>query len=517
MSGTEKIKLIRDPLYGYISIRENYCRDFVDTPIFQRLRQIEQTSMRVLYPAAHHDRFAHSLGVYHLASKLFRSLQDRNQFGRELCSEARLQHSFEFAALLHDCAHFPFSHTGEDIAQEIHFDKIEKALLAEVNNVTFSEDYVSADAAIHELASALIVLKEYSAKIRAYGGDPQLVVRMIIGCQYQKPKGQNKIENCMISLINGQTIDVDKLDYLARDTWATGVDNAVVDLDRLIPSICLDHDSELGCIVINKQSCSVVNNVCQARDFLYQWIVCHHKVQQDQSLIKEAIRLLGEALGEKLGVSKNEALKPLFSWESLITSQSIGDLEVIYLPADGDIRYLLKKYCGDNEIVKNLLQRKNDLRPIWKTYTEFCHLFKEHLTPEGLTEDAEIDRALREIHKCKTIGTARKKVVEYQEKSRTGGKSWTANVTPFLERLKQLNGEQKWGSYYEVNIKTSIKSLASLAVKLGDGKITYGELFGNHQLPVSLYGYLFSNRNASHPEIISTLQKEARIIAGKAT
>lgn len=516
MNGSEKIKLIRDPIYGYISIRENYFRDFIDTPIFQRLRQVEQTSMRVLYPAAHHDRFAHSLGVYHLAAKLFRSLEDREEFGKELRSPERIRHSFEFAALLHDCAHFAFSHTGEEIAQKIHSNRIEEQLLAEVNNNKFAADYVDANAAIHELTSALIVLKVYAGKIKEYGADPELVVRMIIGCQHQNPVGQDKIENCLISLINGQTIDVDKLDYLTRDTWATGVDNAVVDLDRLIPSICLDLDDNKGCIVISKQSCSVVNNVCQARDFLYQWIVCHHKVQQDQSLVKRAIRLLGDALGEKTGQKWEKALEPLFSWESLIEPQAIGDLETIYLPADGDIRYLMKKYCGDDETVKELLGRGTSQTPLWKTYIEFCHLFKKHLSPDTVSDGVRLEQALADIDDCKSIGSARKKVAAIRA-IETVEKSWTANVTPFLKRLNQLNEEHQWGRYYEVNIKTSIKSLASLAVRLGDEKITYGELFGDHQLPVSLYGYLFAPKDAPSSDIISILQKEARIIAGKET
>jgi len=66
-----KNKIIRDPIYGYISIPGQYYIDFIDTPIFQRLRRIEQTSMRVLYPSAHHDRFAHSMGVYYLGSIAF--------------------------------------------------------------------------------------------------------------------------------------------------------------------------------------------------------------------------------------------------------------------------------------------------------------------------------------------------------------------------------------------------------------------------------------------------------------
>ena len=71
----KKDKLFRDSVHGYISVPAAICADYIDTPIFQRLRYIEQTSMRVLYPSAHHDRFIHSLGVYHLGKMAFSHLR----------------------------------------------------------------------------------------------------------------------------------------------------------------------------------------------------------------------------------------------------------------------------------------------------------------------------------------------------------------------------------------------------------------------------------------------------------
>ena len=75
MSGT-KTKEFRDTVHGYISVPSEWCSAFVDTPIFQRLKYIEQTSMRPLYPCARHDRFAHSLGVFHLAKTAFHRVRE---------------------------------------------------------------------------------------------------------------------------------------------------------------------------------------------------------------------------------------------------------------------------------------------------------------------------------------------------------------------------------------------------------------------------------------------------------
>lgn len=112
-------KLIRDNVHGYLQIPAVVVKEIIDTPVFQRLRQIEQTSMRALYPSAHHDRFVHSLGVYHLGKMAYAGLihnvksskmeiYDSYKTFWESCGKC-----FELACLLHDCAHAPMSHSFE--------------------------------------------------------------------------------------------------------------------------------------------------------------------------------------------------------------------------------------------------------------------------------------------------------------------------------------------------------------------------------------------------------------------
>lgn len=112
-----KNKLIRDTIHGYIEIPEIVVKKIIDTPIFQRLRQIEQTSMRALYPSAHHDRFVHSIGVYHLGKLAFKGLLN-NIKGESFYQKNKIfgDHygtCFELACLLHDCGHAPMSHSFE--------------------------------------------------------------------------------------------------------------------------------------------------------------------------------------------------------------------------------------------------------------------------------------------------------------------------------------------------------------------------------------------------------------------
>ena len=132
-SGAERYKTFRDPIYGYIYIEESVVRNIIDTATFQRLRDIRQTSYAPLYPAALHNRFIHSIGVYYLGQMAFDALvwsakgqKIRAGTGRHssmggLLSEdewSRCRSLFSLACLLHDVGHAPFSHTGEDYYRE---------------------------------------------------------------------------------------------------------------------------------------------------------------------------------------------------------------------------------------------------------------------------------------------------------------------------------------------------------------------------------------------------------------
>ncbi|MDA3926529.1 MAG: HD domain-containing protein [Kiritimatiellae bacterium] len=223
-------RLIKDPVHGYISVPRDFFDKFIDTPIFQRLRNIEQTSMRPLYPAAHHDRFIHSLGVYHLGCKIVRNLSA--QRGVSECGVSdeewlRTTKSFEIACLLHDCGHAPFSHTYEIYYNhsKTGIKRAERYLLRVANDRGFQSDFedMGAPPAPHESFSAYLVVSVFSLQIKEAGGDPILVARMITGIKNTQVSAVNRLEDIFINLLNGSPIDVDKLDYILRDTWASGV------------------------------------------------------------------------------------------------------------------------------------------------------------------------------------------------------------------------------------------------------------------------------------------------------
>ena len=111
------MKRILDTVHGYIMVDESFVDHIIDTQLFQRLRRVEQTSIRAVYPSARHDRFIHSLGVFHIGSLIVNQLRTdakaNNNWGETDATLEKIYGSYLSACLLHDIAHAPFSHTLE--------------------------------------------------------------------------------------------------------------------------------------------------------------------------------------------------------------------------------------------------------------------------------------------------------------------------------------------------------------------------------------------------------------------
>jgi HD superfamily phosphohydrolase len=239
-------KRFRDPVHGYIDVPADLCDYFIDTPIFQRLRHIEQPSARMLFPSARHDRFSHSIGVYHLAKLASKNIikNDEHKGYLKGIDLKPIIQAFEIASLMHDCAHAPFSHTFEEYYNK---EKQAEDLLLSLVDEDFKTDFsknLKPVTAEHEFASASILLREYKDILRDKFGDlnPSLIARMITGIVHQPVDNKQKeIENCFIRLLNGCPLDVDKLDYILRDSWACGLNFNFIDLIRLLSALTINH------------------------------------------------------------------------------------------------------------------------------------------------------------------------------------------------------------------------------------------------------------------------------------
>lgn len=412
-------KKFLDTVHGYISVPENYCDKLIDTKYFQRLRRIEQTSARSLYPCARHDRFVHSLGVFHLGRKFVASIS------RQMAVEDSLKHTFQIACLLHDCGHSPFSHTLEHLfgTEEELFEKYKEEIKArmldkEIENVNI-EDY---DTKPHEILSALLCVTAFYEQIIELGGNPSLVGRMIMGLPYGTI--EKSLDDCFISLLHGDVIDTDKLDYICRDKWASGYLADSVDLDRLIDAVIIYRNKEGRYKIAYSKSClNEIQALIDSKNFQNNWVFMHHQVVYEQKLLKDSVKELVHCLKPEGDLKANE----LFNYKAFYEKTIVyGDVE-IYLPADDDIVYLMKIHHKEIPHLDEWLSRDYNYFPLWKSYSELKALLDNELCKK-LVEDK--GALYDEI--CKLI------------KEQFGYEAFTLNATPKVKVIKKGQIEIKF-------------------------------------------------------------------------
>ena len=392
-------RIIKDPVHGYISVPREVCDSFVDTEIFQRLRNIEQTSMRWLFPGGRHDRFAHSLGVYHLSCRIVNAII-KNSDDKEVqtaFADGELKTTFEIAALMHDCGHSPFSHTLEDLYNSYIDGAVHDDAYVAFNSVVDAETQKDLQTkrdsgkppAAHEVMSAYVLLANFKNELSAIGvRSHSLAARMITGCAYPNADTIRKqVENILIKLLNGYVVDVDKLDYIIRDTWASGVNNSSIDIARLVDGAKITRvskDVDMVEFVYLPRSLGVIQTVIDARNHLYEWIYGHRVVVYYAEVLKQAIKDLGIVLSnvgtpDPVNNAPQEILRRMFSKDMFVKRVPIvggKDFPAIKLLCDGDIVFLLKMFCGENKWWKIYSSHTSGHIALWKTGAEYRSLIE---------------------------------------------------------------------------------------------------------------------------------------------
>lgn len=277
--------------------------------------------------------------------------------------------------MLHDVGHSPFSHTFEkyyDIPPCLDDKLAESALDDE-----FVRDLnLSLDSKQHEKLSALLVITRFRKIIaEKFELDPVLVARMIIRCHYKSDNEDKKkrFYNCFMDLLNGKSIDVDKLDYVSRDQWISGFSGGSIDIERLLSSVCIISHYNAFQVCYYKRAISEIESVIDIKNFLNLWIFSHHKVIYDQYVLDQAVKKMAIALSHK---NPTLALSDIFNYRSFYEPLYLNG-HPIYLPTDDDLVYLMKTYASSNPYVNEWLYRKHELKPLWKTYPEFYAVFKD--------------------------------------------------------------------------------------------------------------------------------------------
>ena len=296
-------KIIRDLVHEYVT-PTRFDLELIDTVPFQRLSDIRQLTCQHVYPAARHTRFEHSLGVQQLMRNAIRQINKNGIIGKppqadsEPIIDATLEFNAAVAALLHDIGHCPFSHMGE---AEYDKETVRKALVKEVEEHPKLKGCTELlkklrskkdNGAVHEQLSCIVILRKYSRILQnlthtAKKGedeceletDFELIIRSILGIEYDVSTldafKDHKVHNIIVRLLNSKIIDVDKLDYIMRDSYLTAIGTPAIDTQRLFRNMYLD---EQYCLVFTSRAVPSLQNMIDARDGLYSYVYNHHAV-----------------------------------------------------------------------------------------------------------------------------------------------------------------------------------------------------------------------------------------------
>lgn len=379
------MKRILDTVHGYIMIGDEFINHIVDTPLFQRLRRVEQTSIRSVYPSARHDRFIHSLGVYHIGSLIVDHLKNEakaNEYwGETETTMMVLYNSYLSACLLHDIAHAPFSHSFEhyygqkkDLAQR---------LIDAVNNSSFSCDMEAArlldEPNFHEYMSAFVAFTQFHEGLKdRMNLDPEFVARMITGVYYNEQKDQHQIHNCFISLLHGKVIDADRLDYACRDVWASGYSTSSIDLRRLISALHIKRNDKGDYVIcFESNSLNEIEGVLNVKDFQVKYVINHHVVCYEQWLLQSAAEKMALKYFAREDNNGALALGNILNVEAIIGKVHIPEADLIIRNiSDDDLVFLLKQ-DDDNEYYNQWHTRQYTHSALWKSKDEFYHFFQD--------------------------------------------------------------------------------------------------------------------------------------------
>ncbi len=362
-------KRFKDPIYGYIDIEEKMISRVIDTAVFQRLRDVIQTSYSPLYSSAIHNRFVHSIGVYHLGKMAAEAFQNScaDNLSDKFPEIEQYLNIFTLACLLHDVGHAPFSHTGEEFyLKEAKCEELHAEIIGLISDSTMKKEIVnnSYKAAPHELMSVIVSLKAFGNMIP----DEKKIffARCIIGYKYAEDMNSwKRLLNCLIELLNSKIIDVDKLDYLIRDSYMTGFDTVKIDYVRLLKSIQVVYIGDEYRICYNKSAVSVIENVVYAHDAERKWIQNHPTVLYEAYLIQNSFQQIMDQF------MSNGYLEYAYLTEE---GKEIASLGRVRLIGDSDIIYLMKnlRNCRWTDEYFGRQYRKH---PIWKTEAEFQAIF----------------------------------------------------------------------------------------------------------------------------------------------
>ncbi len=308
-----KRKIINDPVYGFITIKDELIFDIISHPYYQRLRRIHQMALAYLvYPGAVHTRLHHSLGAYHLMCNAVNELRDK---GTLITEEEEI--AVKAGILLHDAGHGPFSHALEGrLLKGVHHEDLSLQIMQVMN-----EDF---------------------------GGKLDMAIDIFTG-KYPK--------KFLHQLISGQ-LDVDRMDYLTRDSFFTGVSEGVIGYDRILKMLVV-HDGEL---MVEEKGIYSIEKFLVARRQMYWQVYLHKTVVSAEMMLVNALKRVRE-----LGQKDADGLKTggavdffLYSFDGNMNKETLKQFCEL---DDMDLSFAVKRWSHHqdfvlSELCKGLLNRR---------------------------------------------------------------------------------------------------------------------------------------------------------------
>jgi len=314
-----KRKIINDPVYGFITIPNSLIFDLIEHPFFQRLRRINQLGLtHLVYPGALHTRFHHAIGTMHLMCEAIDVLRSKGHVITEKEAEAST-----IAILLHDIGHGPFSHV------------LENSIVDDVSHENISEFFMNALNKIFEgkLTMALKIFKN----------------------TYHK--------KFLHQLVSGQ-LDLDRLDYLNRDSFYTGVSEGVIGSERIIKMLNVFNDE----LVVEAKGIYSIEKFVLARSLMYWQVYLHKTVVSAECLLINILRRAKYLTQNGESVFATPALKQ-FLENNYNKKNFLKNTDTLYnfaLLDDYDIYASIKVWCQSSDKILSVLSQRLINRNLFK-------------------------------------------------------------------------------------------------------------------------------------------------------
>ena len=306
-------KIINDPVHGFITIDDELIYNIISHPYYQRLRRIKQMALAYLvYPGAVHTRLHHSLGAYHLMQH---AIEELVQKGIEISPEEA--QGAKIAILLHDIGHGPFSHALEHTLVDVHHEEL-SLLIMETLNV------------------------EYHGKL-------QLAIDIFRGAY---PK------TFLHQLVSSQ-LDVDRLDYLARDSFFTGVSEGVVGYERILKMLTV-HNGEL---VVEEKGIHSIEKFLISRRFMYWQVYLHKTVLSSELMLVKILKRAKELAKQDIELFATPPMKYFLNRDYTLSDFENDEqcLQQFLLLDDNDVISSVKVWATHSDsVLSNLCSRLND-------------------------------------------------------------------------------------------------------------------------------------------------------------